>query len=75
MIKIQIEVDTPDELIALIDNRDSERDELIARIRKLEQEPLRFSRENLARVVLDDFPSLTPAQRQELRTKIETAFV
>jgi hypothetical protein len=72
MIRIHIEADTALEIAELLNLRDSERDALKARVAHLEHEPLRFSRENLAREVIDDYPSLTPTQRLELRARIET---
>lgn len=74
-IKIELECENAADLTSVLHALYAERDELKARIAKLEQEPLRFSRENLARCVVDDFPGLTPDQRRNLRSKIETVMV
>lgn len=66
-MRITIEFDDAADLESLLEVRD----ELVQRIAALENEPLRFSLGNLARLVADDMPSLTPVQRNELRARIE----
>lgn len=75
MLKIIVECDTPDELAAILDLYQRERDDLRDRIATLESQPLRYSLPNLAREVLGDFKGLTPDQSRSLKDKIENCFL
>lgn len=70
-MKIILEFETVEELAGLIALRDSERDQLRDRIHILEEEPLRFSLQALARRVAEDMESLTPDQRRKCTELIE----
>lgn len=70
-MKITLEFDTVEELGALCDLRDRERDELKSRVQQLQSEPLKFSLAALANKVADGVVSLTPDQKEKVHTLIE----
>lgn len=71
MIKITIEFETVKQLAELLSLRDTERDGLRDRVATLENEPLRFSLQGLARQVTRDMGSLTPDQARKCTELIE----
>ena len=66
-MKITIEFDNVGQLKSMLNLRDIERDSMMNRIAQLEDEPLAFSLEHLAKDVTEKMHSLTPDQAAKIR--------
>ena len=69
-MKITLEFDDVGQLRSLLQLRDFERDSLKNRVAQLEDEPLAFSLEKLAKEVTEGMTSLTPEQASKIRELI-----